>query len=26
MEQRAPIAPAEVTLTVADLDRSVDYY
>jgi catechol 2,3-dioxygenase len=23
---RAPIAPAEVTLSVADLDRSVDYY
>jgi catechol 2,3-dioxygenase len=23
---RAPIAPAEVTISVADLDRSVDYY
>jgi catechol 2,3-dioxygenase len=26
MSARAPIAPAEVTLTVADLARSVDYY
>jgi catechol 2,3-dioxygenase len=26
MEPRAPIAPAEVTLSVADLGRSVDYY
>jgi catechol 2,3-dioxygenase len=26
MDARAPIAPAEVTLTVADLDRAVDYY
>jgi catechol 2,3-dioxygenase len=26
MAARAPIAPAEVTLSVADLDRSVDYY
>jgi catechol 2,3-dioxygenase len=26
MEARAPIAPAEVTLSVADLGRSVDYY
>jgi catechol 2,3-dioxygenase len=26
MSARAPIAPAEVTLTVADLARSIDYY
>jgi catechol 2,3-dioxygenase len=26
MAPRAPIAPAEVTLTVADLARSIDYY
>lgn len=26
MDARAPIAPAEVTLTVADLGRSTDYY
>src|SRR3954452_5030453 len=26
MSARAPIAPAEVTLTVADLGRSVEYY
>jgi catechol 2,3-dioxygenase len=26
MAERAPIVPAEVTLTVADLGRSVDYY
>jgi catechol 2,3-dioxygenase len=26
MAARAPIAPAEVTLSVADLDRSIDYY
>jgi catechol 2,3-dioxygenase len=26
MSARAPIAPAEVTLTVADLRRSIDYY
>src|SRR2546423_8509791 len=26
MAARAPISPAEVTLSVADLDRSLDYY
>ena len=26
MEARAPVAPAEVTVSVADLDRSVDYW
>ena len=26
MAARAPIAPAEVTLTVADLPRAIDYY
>ena len=26
MSARAPIAPAEVTVSVADLDRSLDYY
>jgi catechol 2,3-dioxygenase len=26
MSARAPIAPAEVTLTVAELERSIDYY